>query len=83
MTTPQRSASSGTSLSPNTRHATAALIAVVVIAVVLALTIVVASVGGGSGEDDGPIHVVPSAPLPPSPAERDQPPGQWGPGMRP
>jgi hypothetical protein len=60
---------------PNARH----LVAVVVIAAVLALGIVLASTGG----DSDPVRVVPSAPLPPSPAERDQPPGQWGPGMRP
>ena len=64
---------------PNARHLTAALVAVVVIAAVLALGIVLASSGG----DSDPVRVVPSAPLPPSPAERDQPPGQWGPGMRP
>ena len=61
---------------PNARHLG---VAVVVIAVVLALGIVLASSGG----DSDPVRVVPSAPLPPSPAERDQPPGQWGPGMRP
>jgi cytochrome b561 len=60
---------------PNARH----LVLVVVMAAVLALGIVLASTGG----DSDPVRVVPSAPLPPSPAERDQPPGQWGPGMRP
>jgi hypothetical protein len=62
----------------NTRYLTAALVAVVAVAVVLAFGIVLASSGG----DSDPVRVAPSAPLPPSPAERDQPPGLWGPGMR-
>ena len=62
---------------PNARHLTVALVAVVVIAAVLALAIVLASERLG---DSDPVRVVPSAPLPPSPAERDQPRGPVGPG---
>jgi hypothetical protein len=68
---------------PGLRPRTAALIVTVAIAVVLALTIMLSIAGGGDGDERAPVQVVPSAPLPPSPAERDQPPGQWGPGMRP
>jgi hypothetical protein len=67
----------------STRALTIALIAVLA-ATVLALAIALAA---SSGSDDGgspePVRVAPSAPLPPSPAERDQPPGLNGPGMRP
>jgi hypothetical protein len=72
------------SLTPvsNTRSLTLALIVSGVIAVVLALTIVLATAGGGDGDERAPVHVAPSAPLPPSPLERDQPQGQWGPGFR-
>ena len=45
-----------------------------------ALAIVLATAHEGSE----PVRVAPNeAPLPPSPAERDQPPGVNGPGMRP
>jgi len=65
------------------RPITLALIALL-IAAALALAIAIAA----SGEADQPgapksVRVAPSAPIPPSPAERDQPPGLKGPGMRP
>jgi hypothetical protein len=45
-----------------------------------ALVLVLATSGGGTE----PVRVVPtSGPTPPSAAERDQPPGLNGPGMRP
>jgi hypothetical protein len=45
-----------------------------------ALVIVLATSGGGTE----PVRVAPtSGPIPPSPAERDQPPGLNGPGLRP
>lgn len=78
MTATQRSATAVRSA----RSLTVALVVIGVVAVVLALTIVLAT-AGGDGDERAPVHVAPSAPLPPSPAERDQPPGQWGPGFRP
>lgn len=46
-----------------------------------ALVIVLAMSSGGSAE---PVRVAPtSGPIPPSAAERNQPPGLNGPGMRP
>jgi hypothetical protein len=55
-----------------------ALAAAVAVAVTV-LVIVLATSGGTE-----PVRVAPSSgPLPPSPAERDQPPGLNGPGMRP
>jgi hypothetical protein len=48
---------------------------------VLALSIALAASTGGSQENP-PVRVAPSPNLPPSPAERDQPPGQLGPGMQ-
>jgi hypothetical protein len=66
----------------STKALTMALIAVLA-ATVLALAIALAASGGS--EDSGssePVRVAPSA-LPPSPVERDQPPGLNGPGMRP
>jgi hypothetical protein len=65
------------------RPITIALIALL-IAAALALTIALAT----SGEAEQPgapksVRVAPSAPIPPSPAQRDQPPGLNGPGMRP
>lgn len=48
---------------------------------VLALSIALAASTGGS-QDDSPVRVAPSPNLPPSPAERDQPPELLGPGMQ-
>jgi hypothetical protein len=59
------------------RAAAVALTAALAIALT-ALVIVLATSSGGTE----PVRVTPSAP-PPSPAERDQPPGLGGPGMRP
>ncbi len=65
---------------PSAEHQTVVLVAILV-AAVLALAVAL-SFAGGFGGDDDPVRVAPSAPLPPSPAERDQPEGQWGPGFR-
>jgi hypothetical protein len=64
------------------RHFTVVLIALLA-AAVLALSIAIVSSGGDSGRDSGSVKVAPQAPLPPSPAERKQPLGLNGPGMRP
>jgi hypothetical protein len=54
------------------------------VAAILAAAIVLATSGGGDqASPTKPVRVTPSAPLPPSPAERKQPPGLNGPGMRP
>jgi hypothetical protein len=62
---------------------TLALVALVV-AAILALAIVLAASGGGdqAGATKS-VRVTPSAPLPPSAAQRHQPPGLNGPGARP
>jgi hypothetical protein len=61
------------------RSVTIALAAALAITLT-ALVIVLATSGGGTE----PVRVAPtSGPIPPSPAERDQPPGLNGPGMRP
>lgn len=61
------------------RSVTIALAAALVIALT-ALVLVLATSGGGSE----PVRVAPtSGPIPPSPAERDQPAGLNGPGMWP
>jgi hypothetical protein len=54
------------------------------VAAILAAAIVLATDGGGdqAGATKS-VRVTPSAPIPPSPAERNQPPGLNGPGMRP
>ena len=64
------------------RNLTVALIAALVAAVV-ALSIALATEGGSSSSTQ--IRVVPSGsgPIPPSPAERNQPPGMQTPGFRP
>jgi hypothetical protein len=59
-------------------------LAALLVAAVLAVAIVLAASGG----DDQPgatksVRVTPSAPLPPSAAQRHQPPGLSGPGARP
>ena len=66
------------------RYLTGALIALL-IATVLVLALALAS-SDGSGDENGSIRIAPSAqsaPLPPSAAERNQPGGLNGPGMRP
>jgi hypothetical protein len=65
------------------RPITLALAALLVTAI-LALAIVLAASGGDDQAGAAkPVRVTPSAPLPPSPAERQQPPGLNGPGARP
>ena len=62
---------------------TLALVALVVTAI-LALAIVLAASGGGDQAGAAKsVRVTPSAPLPPSAAQRHQPPGLNGPGARP
>jgi hypothetical protein len=54
-------------------------------AVALTLAIVIAASGGGTGEQSGyreSVRVAPSVEHIPGPAERAQPPGLNGPGMR-
>jgi hypothetical protein len=65
----------------SSRTITTVLIAVLA-AAVLALSIALAASTGGS-QDATPVRVAPSPNLPPSPAERDRPPGLLGPGMNP
>jgi hypothetical protein len=53
--------------------------------VIAALALAIALAASGEGDQLGvtkSVHVSPSAPIPPSPAERDQPPGLNGPGLR-
>ena len=59
-------------------------LAALLVAAVLALAIVLAASGGGdqAGATKS-VRVTPSAPLPPSAAERHQPPGVSGPGAHP
>jgi len=67
------------------RPITLALVTLLV-AAALAVAISLAASGGAGPDQAGPsssVRVTPSAPLPPSPAERHQPPGLNGPGMRP
>jgi hypothetical protein len=67
------------------RPITLALVALLV-AAALAVAIALATSGGAGPDQAGPsnsVRVTPSAPIPPSPAERNQPPGLNGPGMRP
>ena len=61
-------------------------LAALLIAAALAVAIALAASGGAEPDQAGPpnsVRVRPSAPIPPSPAERNQPPGLNGPGMRP
>jgi hypothetical protein len=61
-------------------RAVAVMLAAALAVALTALVIVLATSSGGTE----PIHVAPtSGPTPPSAAERDQPPGLNGPGMRP
>jgi hypothetical protein len=63
------------------RDARAAIVALAAaLAVALTALVIVLATSSGGAE---PVRVTPSAPIPPSPAERDQPPGLNGPGMRP
>jgi hypothetical protein len=67
------------------RPITIALVTLLV-AGALALAIALATSGGAGPDQAGPsssVRVTPSAAIPPSPAERNQPPGLNGPGMRP
>jgi hypothetical protein len=63
-------------------HARALTLALAVaLAIALAALVIVLAT---SQEGSEPVRVAPNeAPLPPSPAEREQPPGLNGPGMRP
>lgn len=63
-------------------HARALTLALAVaLAIALTALVIVLATSEGSTE---PVRVTPNeAPLPPSPAERDHPPGLNGPGMRP
>jgi hypothetical protein len=65
------------------RPITLALVALLITAI-LAVAIVLAANGGGdqAGATKS-VRVAPSAPIPPSAAERHQPSGLNGPGMRP
>jgi hypothetical protein len=61
-------------------------LAALLVAAVLVLAIVLATNAGNASEQTGftkSVRVVPSAPIPPSPVERHQQPGLYGPGMRP
>jgi hypothetical protein len=64
------------------RYLTVALIALL-IATVLVLALALASSESASDQQGSSIRVAPSAPIPPSAAERNQPEGLNGPGMRP
>ena len=71
----------GTPIQIAVRPITLALAALLV-AAALALAIALA---GNASNGDGftkSVRVAPSAPIPPSPTERDHPPGLNGPGMR-
>ena len=84
MTTLSRSADVTTAPSSHAaRNLTVALVALL-IATVLVLALALASSESGPSQD-GSIRVAPSqsAPVPPSAAERNQPDGLNGPGMRP
>jgi hypothetical protein len=54
------------------------------LAITLAVLVLVLATSGGDTDATEPVRVAPSSgPLPPSAAERAQPPGLNGPGMRP
>jgi len=65
------------------RPITLALVALLVAAIVAVAIVLAASGGGDQAGASNSVRVAPSAPIPPSPAERKQPPGLNGPGMRP
>jgi hypothetical protein len=83
MTTLSRGATAAPVPSTSTavRNLTVALVALL-IATVVVLALALASSGGGSSDQASSIKVAPSI-IPPSPAERGQPAGLNGPGMRP
>jgi hypothetical protein len=60
-----------------------ALVALAVTAILAVAIVLAASGGGDQAGASKSVRVTPSAPIPPSPAERHQPPGLNGPGMRP
>lgn len=64
------------------RPITLALIGLLV-AAILTAGVVLAANGSDQPDAAKSVRVTPSAPIPPSPAERDQPAGLNGPGMRP
>lgn len=65
------------------RPITLALVALLVAAILAAGIVLMASGGGEQTGATKSVRVTPSAPIPPSAAERKQPPGLNGPGMRP
>lgn len=65
------------------RPITLALVALLVAAILAAGIVLMASGGGEPSSATKSVRVTPSAPIPPSAAERKQPPGLNGPGMRP
>jgi hypothetical protein len=65
------------------RPITLALVALLVTAILAVAIVLAASGGGDQAGATKSVRVVPSAPLPPSAAQRHQPPGLNGPGARP
>jgi hypothetical protein len=65
------------------RPITLALVGLLIAAILAAALVLAASGGGDQAGATKSVSVTPSAPIPPSPAERKQPPGLNGPGMRP
>ena len=67
------------------RPITLALVTLLVAAALAVAIALAASGGAGHGQagPSSPVRVTPSAPIPPSSAQRNQPPGVNGPGMRP
>jgi len=65
------------------RPMTLALVALLVTAVLAVAFVLAASGGGDQAGATKSVRVTPSAPIPPSAAQRDQPPGVNGPGARP
>jgi hypothetical protein len=65
------------------RPITLALVTLLVTAILAVAIVLAASGGGDQAGATKSVRVTPSAPIPPSPAERNQPLGFNGPGMRP
>jgi hypothetical protein len=65
------------------RPITLALVALLIAAILAAGIVLMASGGGDQSGATKSVRVTPSAPIPPSAAERNQPPGLNAPGMRP
>ena len=65
------------------RPITLALVGLLVAAILAAAIVLAASGGGDQAGATKSVRVTPSAPIPPSAAERQQPSGLNGPGMRP